>query len=190
MQRGRDKFKKYKGIINIICAFYSIFPKKIQNKLLILNRRKTGYFGLIKRYCLLKKLAKKIGDNVSIHPDVYLFNVQNLIIGDNVSIHPMSYIEAYGGVEIGNDVSIAHGVTIMSVNHGYSDINVPIKEQQVEARPIVIKDNVWIGAKATILGNTVISNGTIVGAGAVVTKNVEKNKIVAGVPAKAIKSRD
>ena len=189
MQRGREKFKKYKKIIKIICVFYSIFPKKIQNKMLISNRKKTGYIGLIKRYCLLKNLAKKIGDNVSIHPDVYLFNIQNLVIGDNVSIHPMTYIEGYGGIEIGNDVSIAHGVTIMSVNHGFNNKVIPIKDQAIEKRPIVIKDNVWIGAKATILGNNVISTGSIIGAGAVVTNNVEKNSIVAGVPAKEIKKR-
>ena len=190
MKRGRDKFKKYKFVINFISFLYSIFPKKIQYRFLVLARKKTGYLGLIKRYCLVKNLAKSVGDNVSIFPDVYLFNIENLSIGDNVSIHPMTYIEAYGGIDIGSDVSIAHGVTLMSVNHGYNEINQSIKDQKVEARPIAIADNVWLGAKSTILGNTVISSGSIVGAGAVVTKSVEKNNVVAGVPAKVIKSRD
>lgn len=188
-QRGREKFFKFKKYINLLCKFYSLFPKSVQNQMLIRNRKKTGYLGLVKRYCLLKNLAKSVGDNVSIYPDVYLFNIQNLSIGNNVSVHPLTYIEAYGGIEIGNDVSIAHNVTLMSVNHGYSDKEMPIKDQQVEIRPIKIKDNCWLGAKVTVLGNTVIESGSIIGAGAVLTKNVEKNSIMVGVPAKAIKQR-
>ena len=187
--RGREKFKKFKLIIVVICKFYSIFPKKLQNRALIRHRKQTGNIGLVIRYALLKNMAKHVGDNVSIQPDVYLFNVQELSIGDNVSIHPMTYIEAYGGVEIGNNVSIAHGTTIMSVTHDFKDINIPIKEQGITALPIKIEDNVWIGAKATILGGNTIESGVIVGAGAVVTQNIECNKVVAGVPAKIIKDR-
>ena len=173
-KRGRDKFNKFKGCIDLLCKFYSCFPRTIQNEMLIKNRKKTGYIGLVKRYCLLKNLAKSVGDNVAIQPDVYLFNVQNLIIGDNVSIHPLSYIDAYGGIEIGNDVSIAHNVTLMSFNHGFSDMKIPIKEQTTEIRPIVIENNCWLGAKAIILGNTTIGTGSVIGAGSVVTKNIEK----------------
>ncbi len=189
MVRGRDKFNKYKLIIDILSKVYSFFPKSIQRKLLINNRKKNGYLGLVKRYCLIKNLSKSVGDNVSIHPDVYLFNVQNLSIGNNVSIHPMTYIEAYGGITIGNDVSIAHGTTIMSVNHGFDKTDIPIKDQIIVACPVEIKDNVWIGSKAVILGNNTVHSGAIIGAGAVVTKDVAENTVVAGVPAKVIKDR-
>lgn len=188
-ERGRDKFNRYKKLIYMLCRFYGFFPKLILNKMLINCRSKVGYWGLAKRYCLLKNLADYIGDNVSIQPDVYIFNAQNLSIGDNVSIHPMTYIDAYGGIEIGNDVSIAHHVTLMSANHCFSDIETVIKDQPLEVRPIKIEDNCWLGANVTVLGNTVIGSGSVIGAGSVVTKNVERNTVVAGVPAKKIKNR-
>lgn len=188
--RGRDKFKKFRVILKLLQAFYSVFPRKIRLFFFVRRRKTCGYYGLAVRYALLKTLAKSVGDNVSIYPDVYLFNVQNLIIGNNVSIHPMSYVEAYGGVVIGNDVSIAQGTTIMSVNHDFSKLDIPIKDQGIEARPILIENDVWIGAKATVLGNVTIASGTVVGASAVVTKNTECNSVVAGIPARIIKKRD
>ena len=177
MARGREVFKKYKKAIVFVGKCLNILPQKVQYKLFIKTRKITGGGGMVIRYILIKNLARSVGDNVSIHPDVYMFNIQNLSIGDNVSIHPMCYIEAYGGIEIGNDVSIAHGVTIMSVTHRYSDIDVPIKDQGIVGKPITISDNVWIGAKASILGDVVINSGVIIGAGAVVNKDVEKNTI-------------
>ena len=187
--RGREKFKKIKLIINIIAKFYSLFPKKVQNRMFIKLRKKTGSFAMLKRYCIIKNLAKNIGDNVSIHPDVYIYNIQNLSIGDNVSIHPMTYIEACGYVEIGNDVSIAEGVTIMSVNHQFSNLEIPIKDQPVLCGKITIEDNVWLGAKSTILYGRTIKKGSIVGANCLVTKDVQENEIVGGVPNRLIKKR-
>lgn len=189
MKRGREQFKKYSGLIDLLFSYYSMFPKRILHKKLVNVRKMHGKVGLAKRYCILKNLAKSVGQNVSIQPDVYIFNAENLTIGDNVSVHPMAYIEAYGGVTIGDDVSIAEGATIMSVNHIFDDKSRPIKDQGVKKMPIVVGNNVWIGAKATILGDNVIGDGVIIGAGAVVTKSIENNKIVAGVPAKVIKSR-
>ncbi len=187
--RGRDKFLKYKKIITIFCKLYSIFSDKTKEKLLIKHRNTTGNLGFLIRYCLLYNLADYIGNNVSIHPGVYIFNPKKLKIGDNVSIHPMCYIEAYGGIVIGNDVSIAHSVTIMSVSHGFSDLKTNIKDQELIAQPITINNDIWIGAKATILGNVIVESGSIIGASALVNKNVEDNTIVAGVPAKVIKKR-
>ncbi len=189
-ERGRDKFNRYRKFICMLCRFYAFFPKSVLNKMFINCREKTGYWGLVKRYCLLKNLARFIGDNVSVHPNIYMFNVQNLSIGDNVSIHPLSYIDAYGGIEIGNDVSIAHNVTIMSANHCFSGNETVIKDQPVEACPIKIEDNCWLGAKVIVLGNTTIGSGCVIGAGAVVTKDIESNSVAVGVPAKKIKSRD
>ncbi len=189
MSRGRDKFQKFKPVINCICKLYSLFPRSVQTKALIRHRKQTGNLGLVIRYALLKNLAKNVGDNVSVQPDVYLFNLQELSIENNVSIHPMTYIEAYGGIEIGNDVSIAHGTTIMAVTHDFDDISIPIKDQGITGQPIKLEDNVWVGAKATILGGCNIGAGAIIGAGAVVTKPVKKNTVVAGVSARVIEER-
>ncbi len=188
--RGRDKFARFKPAINALTIFYSIFPRSIRNKMMANIRKKTGNIALVKRYALLKTLAKSVGDNVSIFPDVYLQNVQEMEVGNNVSFQPMVYIEAYGGVKIGDDVSFAEGSSMFSVNHGFKALNVPIKDQPLSSLPIEIENNVWIGAKATILGGIKVASGTIVAAGAVVNKNTEMNSTVAGVPAKVIKIRN
>ena len=115
------------------------------------------------------------------------FNVDKMKFGNNVSVHPMCYFQASGGIEIGNDVSIAHGVTLMTQNHSYEDRNIPIKDQPVISKPIIIEDNVWIGAKATVLYGRRIGKNSVIAAGAVVTKDVPPNTVVAGVPARVIK---
>ena len=187
--RGRDIFKKYKAVLKIVECFYRVVPFRIRIWLYSFKRSKSGIIQLGKRYALIRSIAKSVGDNVKICENVYLYNIQNISFGSNVSIWPMCYIEGSGGVIIGNDVSIAHSVTIMSEEHKYTDLDIPIKDQGKELAKVTIEDNVWIGAKATILSGVLIGSGSIIGAGAVVTKDVPKNAIVAGVPAKVIKMR-
>lgn len=189
IERGRDKFHKFKPMLNILSMFFCIFPSKLRKKFFVHYRMKKGAIGMALRYSLLKTLCKHLGDNVSIHEGVYIFEPQNMSIGNNVSIHPMCYIDATGEIDIGNDVSIAHSVTVMSTTHNFEDINVPIKDQGVKKSKVIVHDNVWIGAKATILCGISIGCGAVIGANAVVTRNIEKNTINVGVPSKAIKER-
>lgn len=187
--RERDKFNKAKKIINIISKLYSLLPYSIRLKLFDFHRTTRGNIGLVIRYALLKSTAKSCGDNVAIFQDVYIFKVNNLSIGNNVSIHPMCYIDATGNIDINNDVSIAHGTTILSSSHNYTDTKIPIKDQGMTLSKTYINNNVWIGAKVTILSGITINSGCIIGANSVVTKNTKENSIVAGVPAKLIKMR-
>lgn len=189
MTRGREKFDKFKIIIHFLVSMCLFIPLKYRIKLFESCRMIKGYVGITLRYILLKSIARKCGDNVSIHPGVYLLNPQNASFGSNVSVHPMCYIEAYGSVVIENDVSIAHGVTIMSTEHVFDEISIAINDQGTVCNEVIIKSNVWIGAKATILAGKKIETGCVIGAGSVVTKNVEKNLVVAGVPAKRINIR-
>jgi acetyltransferase-like isoleucine patch superfamily enzyme len=189
MERGRDKFNRFKPTINILVKFYSLFPRGIRVKFFEYFRMTKGKKGLLIRYVLLKTIANNVGDNVAVHPNVYIFNYEGLSIGNNVSIHPMSYIEAKGGIKIGDDVSIAHAVTLLSVNHIYSDINTPIKDQGIDYKETEIKSNVWIGAKASVLAGIMVGSGSIIATGAVVTKNVDEYAVVGGIPATVIKYR-
>lgn len=189
MSRGRDKFNRYKPIITMLIKICRILPVNIRHRLFIFFRMTKGNVGLLLRYILLKSIANKCGDNVSIQPNVYIFCPHKLSIGDNVSIHPMCYIDATGGIYIGNDVSIAHGSTIMSSTHRYDNLDIPIKDQPVELLSTVIKSDVWVGSKVTILAGIRIESGCVLAAGAVITKNVSKNLVVGGVPAKKIKER-
>lgn len=189
LKRGRDKFNKFKPIINFLALTLTLLPYKLRVRLFNFFRYIQGTKGLAIRYILLKVITKECGDNVSIHPNVYLFELKNLSIGDNVSIHPMCYIDATGGISIGNDVSIAHGVTIMSTTHLYNDVLIPIKDQKTASYFTKIDNNVWVGAKATILAGVNVATGSIIAANAVVTKDVFKNNVVGGIPARKIKER-
>lgn len=186
-KRGRDTFSKFKKVIYFGGQFYGLFPRRV--RLFIWNRisDKKGTLRIAQRYMLLSSLAKSVGDNVSIHDHVSLYSIENMIIGNNVSIHPMCYIQASGGLTIGDDVSIAHGVTIMTEEHGYSNMEIPIKDQSIQKDPVFIENDVWIGAKATILSGTTLKNRSVVAAGAVVTKTFSEGVILACVPAKIIK---
>lgn len=189
MSRGRDKFQRYQVIILCISKCYSLFPKKLRYLFLERNRYTRGYIGQVKRYALVKSIAKSVGNNVSIKEGVFLYNIDDLVIGNNVSIWPLVYIDAYGGLTIGSDVSIAHGVSILTFEHQYINHTIPIKDQEVKALSVVIGDNVWVGAKATILGGNNVGSGSVIGAGSVITKDVLSDSIVAGVPGKRVKDR-
>lgn len=186
---GRNKFSKIKNILFFLSRMSKIMPYSIRIKIFNGLRHLNGNIGIAMRYVLLKSLTNTCGDNVSVHPGVYMYNFKNIDIGNNVSIHPMCYIEGAGGVCIGNDVSIAHSVTMISSTHTYKEKETPIKYQDCIYEKINIQSNVWIGAKATILYGVQIDSGCIIAAHALVNKNVMKNTIVAGIPAKIIKNR-
>lgn len=188
--REREKFNKYRRIIDFMVKITKRIPKRIRLNLFFHFRKTTGKKGLALRYVLLKTLALYCGENVAIYPDVYIFHPENLSIGNNVSVHPMCYLECgEGKIEIGNDVSIAHSVTILAVSHNYSNKNINIKDQGIEVGKTIIEDNVWIGAKATILIGRKVKKGSIIGANTLVTKDVQANTIVGGNPNRVIKER-
>ncbi len=192
--RGRDLFEKYRGIINLLCRYYSLFSLKKRKKLLAKHRNTRGNRGYGLRYALLKSIAKECGDNVMIAEEVFLLNAQNLIIGSNVSIQPMCYLEcgrsADNYIRIGNDVSIAHGTTIIATSHTYkSDETDIIRDMKTVSRPVTVGDNVWIGAKATVLFGTTVASGCVIGANSLVNKDTESNGIYVGSPARRVKDR-
>ena len=111
--------------------------------------------------------------------------VGDVIIGDDTRIGIHNTI--IGPVTIGNHVNLAQGITVTALNHNFKDTSLRIDEQGFSTKPIVIEDDVWIGANAVILPGVTIGKHVVVAAGAVVTKDVPDNTIVGGVPAKEIK---
>lgn len=112
--------------------------------------------------------------------------VGDVIIGDytRIGIH----CTVIGPVTIGNHVNLAQGITVTALNHNFKDTTLRIDEQGISTKPVIIDDDVWIGANAVILPGVTIGKHVVVAAGAVVTKDVPDNCIVGGVPAKTIKS--
>jgi acetyltransferase-like isoleucine patch superfamily enzyme len=112
-----------------------------------------------------------------------------ITIGRNSTIHAFCMLRGVGDITIGNGVRIAPGVKMFSSDHRFDKLDTPIYEQGIVAKPIIIEDDVWIGSNAVITAGVTIGHGAVVGAGAVVTKSVDANTIVAGVPAQVIRKR-
>ncbi len=187
--RGREKFQKLKGPLNALAKFYKLFPMSFRKRWFRNLRKKEGTLALGLRYALLKSLAKKCGDAVAVYTDAYILHPENMEIGSNVTFQPMCYVEAMGGITIGDDVSIAHHATIISESHVYDDPDVPFKCQGMIRKPVVIGNDVWIGAKASVLCGVQVGDKAVIGANSVVNKNVENCHVVVGSPAKTVKIR-
>ena len=108
---------------------------------------------------------------------------KNIHIGENVFINSGCKMQDQGGIYIGNDVLIGHNACLLTLNHAEE----PENRADMFPSPIYIEDKVWLGSNVTVLPGVRICEGAIVGAGAVVTKDVEANTIVGGVPAKFIR---
>lgn len=186
---GRQKFARARPVIGIGRQLFLRIPISMRNRTLRSSRMINGSAGLLIRYLAISTVANACGDNVGIHPGAYLLSPEGLTLGSNVSIHPMCYIDASGGISIGSDVSIAHGVTILSTTHTFSERKLPIKYQPVRSLKTRIENGVWIGAKATVLGGVTIGEGAIIGAGAVVTSDIPPFAVAVGVPARISSER-
>ena len=108
-------------------------------------------------------------------------------IGDFCTINPFCILYGHGGLRIGNGVRIAASTIIVPANHKFDDLDKFIFQQDETKLGIVIEDDVWIGAGSKILDGVHIGQGSVIGAGSVVTKNIENFTVAAGNPAKTIR---
>lgn len=114
----------------------------------------------------------------------------SMTLGESVAISPLVTIGAdQGEIRIGSHVAIGPGTVIRAANHCFARQDQPIMQQGHISGKIIIEDDVWIGANCVITPDVRIGRGAIVGAGAVVTRNVAPFTIVGGVPAKEIGRR-
>ncbi len=110
-------------------------------------------------------------------------------IGNRSAVGAGSFLGGQGGIDIGDDVIMGPGVRIFSENHRFGDVARPIRTQGTARERVTIGDDCWIGAGATIVAGVAIGSGCVVAAGAVVTTNVPPLSVVAGVPARVVRSR-
>lgn len=110
-------------------------------------------------------------------------------IGYNVFINRNAYITARANITIGDNVLIGPGVIINSGMHRYKDKNKLIRDQGHEIKPIIIGNDVWIGANAVIMPGVFIGDGSVIGAGAIVTRSIPPYSVAVGIPARIIKER-
>lgn len=142
------------------------------------------------RSFLYRRRLKACGRNVYFLTGVRIHSAKNISIGSNVRIGERAFLSAQGEIEIGSNVSIAQEVLIWSANHNfYSPKELPYDSKYIK-KPVIIKDNVWIGARACIVPGVTIEEGAVIAMGAVVAKDVPACAVVAGNPAKIVKYRD
>lgn len=137
------------------------------------------------RISLLRLFGAKIGKHTTIFPSVKIWQPWTLVIGDWVILSADVNCYSASLIEIGTHVVVSQDVFLCGISH---DISSPHFE--LRYAPIYIGNEVWIAAQATILPGVSIGEGAVVGACAVVTKNVLPWSVVAGNPAKVVKKRE
>ncbi len=108
-------------------------------------------------------------------------------IGNNVGIGEYAYLGGGGGLEIGDECIIGQYLSCHPENHVFTRADKPIRLQGVTRKGIRIGHNCWIGSKVTILDGVTIGDNCVVAAGAVVTRSMPPNSLIAGVPARVIR---
>ncbi|MEN9918738.1 MAG: hypothetical protein RL662_1174 [Bacteroidota bacterium] len=148
----------------------SVIYTSVRKDLVPFNAFSLGAYSVIEDYCTLNN---GVGD---VHIGAYTrIGMSNTIIGP---------------VQIGNKVNFAQNIVVSGLNHNFADISIPIADQGVATKPVVIKDNVWIGANAVILPGVNIGEHVVIGAGSVVSRDVPAYSVVVGNPAQVVKKYD
>lgn len=131
-----------------------------------------------------------IGDETIIREGAILQTYGGTItIGRKCTVNPYCMIQGNGGVEIGDNTLIASHVCMYSANHVFADTTRPIRSQGETRKGIRIGSDVWIGGGAIILDGVTIGDGAVIAAGAVVNRDVPPGVVIAGIPARVIRSR-
>lgn len=128
-------------------------------------------------------IGSEVSDDFRLFPPFATDFGKNIHLGKNVFINSGCRFQDQGGIHIGDNALIGHNVVLATLNHEEN----PEKRGNLIPSPIRIGNDVWIGSNAVILPGVTIGDGAIVAAGAVVTRDVEKNTVVAGVPARYIR---
>lgn len=132
-----------------------------------------------------KHVFASCGRHVVVKRNAYFGTGERIVIGDRSQIGEGARVA--NDTSIGADVMMGLDVLILSVRHSYERTDVPIIAQGYhENAPVVVGDDVWIGARAIILPGCRIGDHSVVAAGAVVTRSVPEWAVVGGVPAKVI----
>lgn len=132
-----------------------------------------------------------IGRGVMIRPSSYYGGDlgYGLTMGERSSIGPHGYIGCSGKITIGKNVMFGPKCSLFAENHVFSDPESSIKSQGVEQKGIVVEDDCWIGSNVTILDGVTIGRGSVIGAGALVTKDVPAGSVVVDRREKVIRKR-
>ncbi len=154
---------------------------------------------------------RSVGENVIFETGVLIFHPENIALGNNIYIGHYTILKGYyknemvisnnswigqgcffhsaGGLKIGQNVGIGPYVKIITSFHREEGIQIPILHSDIQEAPVIIKEDCDIGVGAIILPGVTVGRGSQIGAGAVVTQNIEHYSVATGVPARVIRKR-
>lgn len=136
------------------------------------------------KICLLRLFGAKIGKFLYLKPSVLIKSPWNLTIGDDCWIGENVWIDNLDKVIIGNNVCVSQGAMLLTGNHDYKDCSMPYKNS-----PIILEDGVWIGAKSVVCPGVKAYSHSILTVGSIATKDMLAYHIYQGNPAIAIRKR-
>ena len=154
-----------------------------------LLRSLPGFIPGMLRYGFYRMMFEHMGGLALVYPGVYLTHTYGISVGGGFSINTGAFMDGRGGIEMGDNVMVGPYAVIVSSGHDFRQRGAPMSQRDHVPAPIEIGSDVWIGAHSVISGKVRIGNGAVVGAGAVVTRDVPDYGIVGGVPARLIASR-
>ncbi|NLP45444.1 MAG: acetyltransferase [Epulopiscium sp.] len=140
------------------------------------------------RQILCRQIFPYASKTCNIEHGAFFGSGKNITIGERSGLGLNCRVQ--GPLTIGNHVMMGPDVLIYTRNHETKDTHIPMMDQgDGDTKAVVIEDDVWLGARVIILPGVTIGKGSIIGAGAVVTKDVEPYSVMGGNPAKVIKKR-
>lgn len=149
-----------------------------------------GDVGRRLRYLFWSGSFKKIGKKVIFWGGLRIKHPAKIELGENVQLGYCNHYQATSGIKIGDNTIIGPNVNIWTMNHVYSDMNVPIAEQGYEKKSVEIGDDCWVTSKCFILPGARIPNGCVVLPNSVVgVMKIEPYSIIGGTPAKVMGNR-
>ena len=160
------------------CNYYSQEAQKITCEL----NNKYHDFDEI-RQLFSELIGEKVSKDFRLFPPFTTDFGKNIHLGKNIFINSGCRFQDQGGIYIANNVLIGHNVVLATLNHNEN----PKLRGNLIPSPIIIGNDVWIGSNVTVTPGVTIGDGAIIAAGAVVTKDVAKNTVVGGVPARYIR---
>lgn len=180
-----------KAFIPTDCYFQGCYNDVYQTEIRKCKRKCYAYNKIApdkdkKQEKILKKILGKMGKNVIITPPFVCDYGYHIEVGDNFFSNHNLIIQDGGKVKFGNNVFIAPNCCFTTAEHA---IDPEMRKNGVEiAKPILIDDNVWIGAGSTILAGVHIGKNSVIGAGSVVTKSIPENAVAVGVPCRVVRT--
>lgn len=168
----------------VALAAYYLFARHLPA-----SNSRSGKWARPIRRCICRAIFKYAGRNINVEQGAYFGNGAQLEIGDNSGIGVRCQV--VGPVKLGRNVMMGPEVIVLTTNHKFDRLDIPMSEQgHKPEKPVVIDDDIWIGTRVIILPGVHVARGAILGAGAVVTKDVPEYGIVGGNPARIIGYRN